>query len=68
MVKDRELILSQAKSTDEMVKLAFRRLLVAFGVELLKVIPGRVSTEIDAIHSFDKEASVIEARDLIKVL
>jgi transaldolase len=33
---------------------AMDRLLVGFGHELLKVIPGRVSTEVDAKFSFDK--------------
>jgi transaldolase len=29
------------------------RLLVAFGTEILKIVPGRVSTEVDAAFSFD---------------
>jgi transaldolase len=33
---------------------AMDRLLVGFGQELLKIIPGRVSTEVDAKFSFDK--------------
>ena len=33
------------------------RLLVGFGQELLKIIPGRVSTEVDAKFSFDKGKS-----------
>lgn len=33
------------------------RLLVAFGVEILKIVPGRVSTETDARLSFDTEGS-----------
>ena len=41
------------------------RLLVAFGVEILKLVPGRVSTEIDARHSFDTEANVAKGRELI---
>jgi len=40
-------------------------LLVAFGVEILKIIPGRVSTEIDAELSYDLEASVAKARQII---
>ena len=40
-------------------------LLVAFGVEILKIIPGRVSTEIDAEFSYDLEASVAKARRII---
>ncbi|HEU5434914.1 MAG TPA: transaldolase [Telluria sp.] len=40
-------------------------LLVAFGVEILKLVPGRVSTEIDARLSFDTEANVAKGRELI---
>ena len=41
------------------------RLLIAFGVEILKIIPGRVSTEIDARLSFDTEATIAKGRELI---
>lgn len=41
------------------------RLLVAFGTEILKIIPGRVSTEVDAVLSFDTEATVAKGRELI---
>jgi transaldolase len=41
------------------------RLLVAFGCEILQLIPGRVSTEVDARLSFDTEATVTRARRLI---
>ncbi len=41
------------------------RLLVAFGEEILQTIPGRVSTEVDARHSFDVDGTVAQARDLI---
>jgi len=41
------------------------RLLVAFGMEILKHIPGRVSTEVDARLSFDTEATVTRARRII---
>ena len=40
-------------------------LLIAFGVEILKFVPGRVSTEIDAALSFDTEATVAKGRELI---
>jgi transaldolase len=40
-------------------------LLIAFGVEILKLIPGRVSTEVDAALSFDTEATVAKGRALI---
>ncbi len=44
---------------------AVDRLAVEFGMEILKVVPGRVSTEVDARLSFDTAASVEKARDLI---
>ena len=43
------------------------RLLIAFGTEILKIIPGRVSTEVDARLSFDTEATVAKARRLIQL-
>ena len=41
------------------------RLLIAFGVEILQTIPGRVSTEVDARLSFDTDGTVAKGRDLI---
>jgi transaldolase len=41
------------------------RVLVAFGMEILKIIPGRVSTEVDAALSFDTAATVAKGRELI---
>ena len=41
------------------------RLAVAFGREILEIIPGRVSTEVDARYSFDTEASIAKARHFI---
>jgi len=41
------------------------RLAVAFGAEMSKLVPGRISTEVDADLSFDVEASVKRARDII---
>ena len=40
-------------------------LLVSFGCEILKLIPGRVSTEVDARLSFDQAATEVKARQLI---
>jgi len=44
---------------------AMDRLLVEFGKEILKIIPGRVSTEVDARLSFDKEGTKKKAKELI---
>jgi transaldolase len=38
---------------------------VAFGREILKIVPGRVSTEVDAALSFDTEATIAKGRKLI---
>ena len=43
------------------------RVLVRFGCEILSIIPGRVSTEVDARLSFDVEATVAKARRLIEL-
>ena len=43
------------------------RLLIAFGTEILKIIPGRVSTEVDARLSFDTQASIDKGREIIKL-
>jgi transaldolase len=41
------------------------RLAVNFGMEILKIVPGRVSTEVDARLSFDRDATIAKARELI---
>ncbi len=41
------------------------RILILFGSEILKIVPGRVSTEVDARLSFDTEGTVTKARHLI---
>src|SRR5690242_10761383 len=43
------------------------RLFVSFGREILKHVPGRVSTEVDAGLSFDREATLAKARHLIEL-
>ena len=43
------------------------KLFVNFGCEILKLIPGRVSTEVDASFSFDTEGSIEKARNFIKL-
>jgi transaldolase len=52
-------------SRQEVLTLAFDRLAVAFGLKILDIIPGRVSTEVDARLSYDTEATVAKAHDLI---
>ncbi|XP_052552349.1 transaldolase isoform X2 [Tympanuchus pallidicinctus] len=52
-------------SEDEQIQNACDKLFVLFGAEILKRIPGRVSTEVDARLSFDKEGMIQRARRLI---
>ena len=52
-------------STDAIVKKAIDRLSVEFGLRILKIVPGRVSTEVDARLSYDVEGSIAKARYLI---
>ena len=43
------------------------RLLVLFGLEILKIVPGRVSTEVDARLSFDTAGTVAKAREIVSL-
>ena len=52
---------------DEQVDATLDNLLVQFGKEILKIIPGKVSTEVDARFSFDTKASVDKALHIIDV-
>jgi transaldolase len=56
----------QVRGTDRVQEVC-DRLLIAFGVEILKIIPGRVSTEVDARLSFDTEGTVAKARRLVQL-
>ncbi|PYH48766.1 sedoheptulose-7-phosphate:D-glyceraldehyde-3-phosphate transaldolase TAL1 [Aspergillus saccharolyticus JOP 1030-1] len=57
----------EGKTVDEQVDSTLDHLLVEFGKEILKIIPGKVSTEVDARFSFDKQASIDKALHLIKL-
>ena len=56
---------SEGASNAEVVGKAIDRLAVEFGLRILKIIPGRVSTEVDARLSFDEAGTVAKARALI---
>tara|TARA_Y100001968_G_C19433500_1_gene758329 strand:- start:1194 stop:2204 length:1011 start_codon:yes stop_codon:yes gene_type:complete len=69
---DQSLQVSRAKlgskaSSSEVVLEALDEICVIFGKEILKVIPGRVSTEVDARLSFDTEKTIEKARKLINL-
>ena len=52
-------------SGDQLVEAVLDRILILFGLEILKIVPGRVSTEVDARLSFDREGTIKKARELI---
>jgi transaldolase len=52
-------------SDKEVATLAFKSLAVAFGKKILDIVPGRVSTEVDARLSYDTEKTKAQARDII---
>ncbi|ROL51218.1 Transaldolase [Anabarilius grahami] len=54
-------------SEEEQVTNGMDKLFVSFGLEILKKVPGRVSTEVDARLSFDKEAMLSRAQRLISL-
>ena len=56
---------AEAPNAGAALGLAMDKLAVAFGLEILKIVPNRVSTEVDARLSFDTAASVAKARQLI---
>ncbi len=66
-----EKALAEAKATgktdDALIEEALDRLAVAFGCALAAIVPGRVSTEVDAKLSFDTEATIEKARRLIEL-
>jgi transaldolase len=49
----------------QIISQAIDRLAVAFGLKILEIVPGRVSTEVDARLSYDTEATIEKARFLI---
>ncbi len=57
--------LGAGASPAEVANLAFDRLAVSFGLKILDIIPGRVSTEVDARLSYDIEATITKAREII---
>jgi transaldolase len=65
-------VLKQAKKklgedakNEDVAKEAFKHLAIAFGKKILAIVPGRVSTEVDARLSFDTEGTIKMAHDII---
>lgn len=66
-------VLSQARESlgenaddKEVAAAAFKTLAVAFGRKILEIVPGRVSTEVDARLSYDRDKTKEQAYDIIK--
>jgi transaldolase len=53
-------------SGEALIEAIMDRVLILFGLEILKIVPGRVSTEVDARLSFDKKATITKAKQLIE--
>jgi len=62
-----EYSLERSKDEKERIRYAMDRVAVMIGYEILKIIPGRVSTEIDARLSFDVTGTVERAREIIRM-
>ena len=62
-----ELAQERGGSHEQMAEEFIDRLFVLFGCEILKVVPGRVSTEVAASLSFDTEGTIAKARKLISL-
>jgi len=58
--------LGDSASDKDVANLAFQHLAVAFGKKILAIVPGRVSTEVDARLSYDTQATIAQARSIIK--
>jgi transaldolase len=57
--------LGKAADSKTVANLAFQRLAIAFGKKILAIVPGRVSTEVDARLSYDTAATIAQARSII---
>lgn len=58
---------AEGRSDADVMDKIFTKLCVNFGAEILKIVPGRVSTEVDAHLSFNASASITKAREIINL-
>ncbi len=66
VLKDARNELGEGATDQAVANLAFQQLAIAFGKKILKIVPGRVSTEVDARLSYDTQATIAQARSIIK--
>jgi len=57
----------RSNSPKKQLEITLDKVAVNFGLEILKIIPGRVSTELDARLSFDTDKTIDKAREIIKL-
>ena len=57
----------EAETTEKRRQAFLEHLAILFGCEILKIVPGRVSTEVDASLSFDRVATLEKARRLVSL-
>ena len=62
-----EISVNRGTTLEQKANLAIDKLYVNFGAEILKIIPGRVSTELDAKLSFDTKSCIKKAKEIIKL-
>jgi transaldolase len=65
VLKDARKELGDSAGDQAVANLAFQRLAIAFGKKILAIVPGRVSTEVDARLSCDTEATIKQAHSII---
>ncbi len=65
VLKDARNELGEGATDQAVANLAFQRLAIAFGKKILAIVPGRVSTEVDARLSYDTQATIAQARTII---
>ncbi len=63
---DEAISFAKTKDPADQLSVAMDKVFVNFGTEILKVVPGRVSTEVDARLSYDVEGSITKAKHLIE--
>jgi transaldolase len=65
VLKDARKELGEGATDKDVANLAFKRLAIEFGKKILAIVPGRVSTEVDARLSYDTEKTIAMAREII---
>jgi transaldolase len=65
---DEAISFAKKSNSKNQLELALDKLSVNFAMEILKIVPNRVSIEVDARHSFDTKKSIQKAKELISLL